>query len=65
MRYWVPRKGDRVVPNYDGPYAAVMLRRRLGVWDEDNEHWEAWSPFHRRVVTVAVGTFYVRWEGRR
>ncbi len=63
MKGWLPRKGMKVVPHYGR--LVVVLRRRLGVWDEHNEHWEAWSPTLRRVVTVAVGTDWMPWEGRK
>ncbi len=61
MRYWLPRKGDRVVPQWQPLYPPVTLLRRLGVWDEENEHWEGVSSRGNR-VTVAVGLWWVRCE---
>ncbi len=67
MSYWLPRKGMKVVNVWAGPLGRpYTLLRRLGVYRPlpENERWEARSP-GGAVVKIAVGTFYVPWEGRR
>ncbi len=70
MRYWLPRKGDRVVLSYQPGMAPYTLLRRLGVYPRDpaplpggNELWEARRPDGTR-CQVAAGATWVPWEGR-
>lgn len=64
MRHWLPRKGMKVSLDGHG-WSFCTLLRRLSSYGPENELWEAYNPVLGRRVTVAVGTFYAPWEGRR
>lgn len=64
MVNWLPAKGERVAYAAEPGSAAYVLVRRLGEWDERNEHWLARDP-RGRLVSLAVGEWWVRWEGGR